>query len=322
MRHSILIAVVSALPALYSFNAAAHASLQPAEATPGTVKAVITIPHGCDGEATHTVRVEIPEGLVLAKPMPKFGWTLATETGDYGKSYELHGGTVNAGLTAVTWSGGELPDGQFDEFALRGTLAGLDEGQTLFFKTVQTCAAGEVAWVEIPEQGQDAHALEHPAPSLTILASSAGASHHHEAEDEAIRTGDLTITTPWARAMLPGQPSGGGYLTIKNEGTEDDRIVSLSSPVAGKVEIHTMEMSNEVMVMRPAEGGLAIPAGETVTLKPGGLHIMFMQVETPFKEGEIVPVTLELEKAGRVDVELPVGPVRGDMPMDDHSGHN
>jgi copper(I)-binding protein len=80
-----------------------------------------------------------------------------------------------------------------------------------------------------------------------------------------------------------------------------------------------MEMKDGVMIMRPVEGGLEIPAGETVELKPGGLHIMFMAVSEPFNEGETVPVTLEFEKAGSVELNLPVGPRDGGAPG--QSGH-
>ncbi|WP_295813555.1 copper chaperone PCu(A)C [uncultured Nitratireductor sp.] len=169
-------------------------------------------------------------------------------------------------------------------------------------------------------------------PLFIVHASAEGTHGHHGASEttenqsgemkhaaHAIQAGDLRIRDPWARAMLPGQPAGGGYLVIENTGTDDDTLVSLASPRAGKVEVHTMEMNNDVMVMRPVEGGLAIPAGETVTLEPGGLHIMFMQVEKGFQEGETVPVTLEFERAGKVDLELKAGPARGGM---SHSGHD
>jgi copper(I)-binding protein len=119
-------------------------------------------------------------------------------------------------------------------------------------------------------------------------------------------SGDLTITAYRAKAMLPGQPTGGGFLTIANKGSSADRLLSVSSPSAGMVEIHTMEVTNDVMTMRPVEGGLEIPAGKTVELKPGGTHLMFMQVKEPFKKGGEVPVTLEFEKAGKVEIVFPV----------------
>jgi copper(I)-binding protein len=121
-----------------------------------------------------------------------------------------------------------------------------------------------------------------------------------------IVAGDLEISAYRAKAMLPGQPVGGGYLTIANKGTAPDRLTAVTSPSAAMVEIHVMEMVNDVMTMRPVEGGLEIAAGATVELKPGGTHLMFMMVTEPFKEGGEVPVTLEFEKAGRVELKLPV----------------
>ena len=121
-----------------------------------------------------------------------------------------------------------------------------------------------------------------------------------------IVAGDLEISAYRAKAMLPGQPVGGGYLTIANKGTAPDRLTAVTSPSAGMVEIHVMEMVNDVMTMRPLEGGLEIAAGATVELKPGGTHLMFMMVTEPFKEGGEVPVTLEFEKAGKVELKLPV----------------
>jgi copper(I)-binding protein len=146
---------------------------------------------------------------------------------------------------------------------------------------------------------------ESPAPADSRIVNIAAS----DAADT--KAGDLTISGGWLRAMLPGQPAGGGYLTIANSGTVDDRLVSVSTPAAGKSEIHMMEMKNDVMIMRPVDGSIEIPAGATVELKPGGLHLMFMQVIEPFKEGATVPVTLEFEKAGKVEVDLPVKAASG-----------
>ncbi len=132
----------------------------------------------------------------------------------------------------------------------------------------------------------------------------AGTEHAGHAQ-AAVAAGELEIGSFWARAMLPGQATAGGYLTITSKGG-GDRLLSASSPAAGKVEIHNMEMIDQVMVMRPVEGGLEIPAGGTLELKPGGLHLMFMSPSEPFREGESVPVTLQFEKAGNVEIVLPV----------------
>lgn len=142
--------------------------------------------------------------------------------------------------------------------------------------------------------------------ALTLAAVAAARVGPAAAEAAAVVAGDLEITAYRVKAMLPNQPTGGGFLTITNKGQAADRLISATSPAAGTVEIHTMEVVNDVMTMRPVEGGLEIPAGATVELKPGGFHLMFMMVGEPFKEGGAVPVTLEFEKAGKVELTLPV----------------
>jgi copper(I)-binding protein len=123
---------------------------------------------------------------------------------------------------------------------------------------------------------------------------------------DAVAVGDLEIRWIWTRAMLPGQPVGGGYFAVTNKGRSADRLLSVSTPVAGRAEIHSMAMKDNVMVMRPVEGGLEIPPGGTIELKPGHFHLMFMDVKKPFHEGDTIPVTLEFEHAGKVDIMMPV----------------
>ncbi|MCB1517931.1 MAG: copper chaperone PCu(A)C [Hyphomicrobiaceae bacterium] len=131
---------------------------------------------------------------------------------------------------------------------------------------------------------------------------------------EPIMLGDLELTNAFTRAMPPNAPAGGGFVTITNHGTTDDRLVSASSNVGGVVEIHEMKIVDDVMKMQSLPDGLVIPAGQTVELKPGGYHIMFINVDKPFAEGEMVPVTLTFENAGSVDLMLPVAPL-GAMAM-------
>jgi periplasmic copper chaperone A len=118
--------------------------------------------------------------------------------------------------------------------------------------------------------------------------------------------GALEIGHPWSRATPPTAPTGGGYLSVKNTGTESDHLVSASSPAAGAVQVHDMKMEGNVMRMRPLDGPLEIKPGETVTLAPGGMHLMMMGLKEPLKQGERVPLTLVFEKAGKIDVELAV----------------
>jgi copper(I)-binding protein len=123
---------------------------------------------------------------------------------------------------------------------------------------------------------------------------------------EPYRLGALQIVHAWARATPPTAPTGGGFLTVTNTGTTPDKLVSAKSPAAETVQIHEMKMDGNVMRMREISGGLEIAPGATVTLAPGGLHIMMMGLKAPLKQGEKVPVTLVFDKAGSIDVELDV----------------
>jgi copper(I)-binding protein len=151
-----------------------------------------------------------------------------------------------------------------------------------------------------------------------ILVSSSVLAHEY-------RLGELEIGHPWSRATLPAAKVGGGYLTITNEGASPDRLVGGSSPVAGRVEIHSMEIKDGIMNMRPMSDGLEVPAHGTLELAPGGYHLMLMDLKEPFKEGQRISLTLEFENAGTVDVELAVEAARpssGDAGgSSGHSGH-
>lgn len=123
---------------------------------------------------------------------------------------------------------------------------------------------------------------------------------------EDVKAGDLVITQAWSRATPGGAKTGGGYLTIENKGSTPDRLIGGSADVAGKVEVHQMAMNNGVMTMRPLDKGLAIEPGKTVKLAPGGYHLMMLDLKSPLKKGDKLPVTLEFEKAGKVTVSLDV----------------
>lgn len=123
--------------------------------------------------------------------------------------------------------------------------------------------------------------------------------------------GDLVIDHPFARATPPNAKVAGGYLTITNNGDEADRIIGASTDFAERVEIHKMEMENDVMKMSPVPEGLEIPAGGSLQLKPGSFHLMFMSISTQLNEGDVQKVTLEFEKSGKVEVELNVEGFKG-----------
>jgi periplasmic copper chaperone A len=116
----------------------------------------------------------------------------------------------------------------------------------------------------------------------------------------------LEVSDGWARPSANGVDVAAGYLTIANGADADDRLVSISSPRAGGVEIHEMRMDGALMRMRALEGGLTIPAGETAFFESNGLHLMFTGVTQPFADGEEIPVRLTFERAGTVSLTLPV----------------
>ena len=120
------------------------------------------------------------------------------------------------------------------------------------------------------------------------------------------KAGPLQVENPWVRATPGGAKVGGGYLTIKNDGAAPDKLVGASSPIAQKMELDEMSSENGVMKMRALPNGLQINPGQTVTLKPGGYHIMFVGLNKPLKQGDHVPVTLNFANAGTVNVEFVV----------------
>lgn len=296
---------LSALAVLAAAGTAnAHATFTSATVTAeGYALMQLQVPHGCDGKATTEVRIELPEGFVFAKPQPKPGWELEIIQDEYQKTYDNHGTKVSAGPAEIRWKGGELPDEYYDVFVVRGKISGIAPGTELAFPATQLCGSdASVAWTEIAAPGQDAHDLKNPAPVVRVVDKQGQA---HMAAPTSVKVGDIELQDAYTRAMLPGQPVGGGFVTIRNAGGAD-RLVSASSSIAEAVELHEMAMEGEVMKMRKLEKGIEVPAGETVELKPGGLHMMFMQVKTPFKEGDTVAVTLTFEKAGNVEITLPV----------------
>src|SRR6478609_2602476 len=222
---SVLLLPASAMPAL------AHVTLAVAEAPAGSsYRAVLRIPHGCDGTATRSVRVEIPEGLFAVKPMPKAGWTLETTSGAYARGYQDHGRPVTEGVKTIEWSGGNLPDGHYDEFVFVGTVAGdIAPGQPLAFPVLQRCEKGEMNWSGLPGQ---ADAKKAPAPLLRVAAAKDAAP--------AYKVGNLSLSAPWTRATPGGAKVAGGYVVIANGGSTPDRLVGGSTPIAGRIEIHEM----------------------------------------------------------------------------------
>jgi periplasmic copper chaperone A len=149
------------------------------------------------------------------------------------------------------------------------------------------------------------------AAGLALAAAQLAAAGAEAADYDV---GPIHIAQPWARATPKGASSGAGYMAVTNNGTTPDRLTCVSSEAAAKCQIHTMTMEGGVMKMRPVEGGLEIKPGETVTLKPSGLHVMFVDLKHPLEPGKTVEATLKFEIAGTVDVAYPIAAIGAAMP--------
>jgi periplasmic copper chaperone A len=125
------------------------------------------------------------------------------------------------------------------------------------------------------------------------------------AQADDVTVGSLKISTPWIRATPKGAEVGGGYMRITNTGSVSERLTGGTSDVSDRFEIHEMSMENGVMKMRPV-AGIEIKPGQTVELKPGGYHVMFVGLKAPFEQGRHVKTTLHFEKAGNVPVDFVV----------------
>lgn len=135
------------------------------------------------------------------------------------------------------------------------------------------------------------------------------------------KAGDLTLKHPFSRETPKGARVGAGYLAIQNDGDLPDRLVSVSCACAEVAEIHEMKMDAGIMRMRALPDGLVIPPGETVELKPGGNHLMFIQLTAPFEADDKVTATLTFERAGAVEAVFNVEPLRKREKDDAHGGH-
>jgi copper(I)-binding protein len=139
------------------------------------------------------------------------------------------------------------------------------------------------------------------------------------------KAGSLDISDPWSRATPKGASVAAGYMTIKNTGSSPDRLIEGSSDVASRFELHEMKMEDGVAKMRPVKGGLEIKPGETIELKPGSFHVMFVGLKKPLSAGDHVKATLVFEKAGTVSVDYDVRAMGagsgGSMPGMNMPGH-
>jgi periplasmic copper chaperone A len=184
--------------------------------------------------------------------------------------------------------------------------------------------AGRGGYRWLPTGVQPRALADHRGSSMKMLGISvafaialSSAAHAYD-----YKVGAIEIDRPWSRAVPKGAAVAAGYLTIRNTGTEPDRLVSGSTPIAGKFELHQMSMDNGIMRMRPVTDGLEIKPGETVELKPQSFHIMMMGLKQPVEKGKPFKGTLVFEKAGAVDVDFTVEAIGATAPAAAHDMHD
>ncbi|MCL8024493.1 YcnI family protein [Nocardioides bruguierae] len=184
-RLAVLPGAVAAALLLPAAPAAAHVGITP-DTTAADAYAVVevAVPHGCDGSPTTSVAISVPDGVIGVVPTRHPLWDLATAEAD--------DGTQTVTYTALE----PLPEGVRDTFEIALRLPDAP-GETLVFPTIQTCEEGETAWIEVAPEGEDAHELEHPAPSFT-LTEATGEDHHgagSAAEEEPAQAGVGPVST-------------------------------------------------------------------------------------------------------------------------------
>jgi uncharacterized protein YcnI len=207
MRYGLVVGTLTGA-LLVPGTALAHIGTTPQEVPAGQSSSIaFRVGHGCDGSPTVSVSMQIPAGVTSVAPKAKSGWTIAMEEGTLPEPVDVDGETVTEGVVQVTWSGGTLDAHQYDEFEIRARMPDA-EGETIYFPVIQTCEAGEYAWIEIPEEG--GAEPESPAPAVTIVAATgdehgagaAGEEAEHDEESESSSDGPDALT--WVALALGG----------------------------------------------------------------------------------------------------------------------
>lgn len=139
--------------------------------------------------------------------------------------------------------------------------------------------------------------MKSPLLAVALAMAIPAAAHDYQA-------GSLTIDHPVLRIASPVSKTGAGYLTITNRGKAADRLVSVVTSASSRADLHGTLQSGGVMQMRAQAGGVPVPAGATIRFAPGGLHVMFIGLKTPLREGQMLNARLVFEKAGPIDVQF------------------
>ncbi|MBS0427836.1 MAG: copper chaperone PCu(A)C [Proteobacteria bacterium] len=248
----------------------AHVVLQPGPAVAGSAyDAAFKVGHACkDARSTTALAVRLPRGFVLQDVPARAGWKV-----DIDRSGASAGGTVRWTADSPAQA---LPGDQKGEFVLRGTLPATPG--PLYFQALQTCDVGSADWAQLPT-GAAGEKLPFPAARLNVVAPGSTL---------------VDASGAWVRAAVPGQSGTGGFMKLA--AGVPLRLVGVATPAAGVAEVHEMKMEGDTMKMR-ALPALDLPARQTVELKPGGYHLMLMDLKQPIAAGGSIPLTLTFEDA-------------------------
>jgi len=137
-----------------------------------------------------------------------------------------------------------------------------------------------------------------------------------------VKVGEIMITDPYIRALPASSQVTSGYLELHNEGHDTDHLLSAQSRQASRIEIHEMRMEGEVMRMRLLPDGLELPKGETVSLKPGGYHLMIFDPANPLLPGETFPIELQFAKTGTISIDFEIKDIDNKKKDDSDAGHH
>jgi copper(I)-binding protein len=286
----------------------AHAVLTEPSALAGSYyKGAVRIGHGCEGSATTGVKVYVPSGFEAFKAQPKNGWVIKMKKGKLAEPYQSQGKTVTEDLVELEWVASSkeasLPDGTSDEFAFMTKLP--EKAGPVWLRVLQTCEKGQNDWAEIPATGTSTKGMKYPAALLTLKAEGTAGAPAGNA--------NVAVSDAWVRPTVTGQKATGAFLKLVAK--ENSKLLSVSTPIAGVAEIHEMKMEGNVMKMAPIPF-LDLPAGKVVELKPGGFHLMLMDLKSPLEKGAKVPVTLKFQdgKGAKFQMDLTLDATMPSMP--------
>ena len=175
----------------------------------------------------------------------------------------------------------------------------------VWLRVLQTCEKGQNDWAEIPATGTSTKGMKYPAALLTLKAEGTAGAPAGNA--------NVAVSDAWVRPTVTGQKATGAFLKLVAK--ENSKLLSVSTPIAGVAEIHEMKMEGNVMKMAPIPF-LDLPAGKVVELKPGGFHLMLMDLKSPLEKGAKVPVTLKFQdgKGAKFQIDLTLDAAMPSMP--------